>query len=83
MYFDFSVFVSRPTSLLVSKKDSVFSFMVFILSPNILISSAETNSSSVPFNSKPRCKQENNVWKGVDWMHMAQDRDHWQILGTQ
>jgi hypothetical protein len=19
-------------------------------------------------------------WEGVDWVHMAQDRDHWQVF---
>jgi hypothetical protein len=37
---DFSAFISRPTFLLASKRVSLFSFMVFILLPNKLISSA-------------------------------------------
>jgi hypothetical protein len=36
MYFVFSEFISRPISLLASKGDSVFTFMVFTLSPNKL-----------------------------------------------
>jgi hypothetical protein len=40
IYFVFSAFTSRPTSLLASKRVSVFSFMVFILS------SSSSSSSS-------------------------------------
>jgi hypothetical protein len=37
---------------------------------------------------RPRYRWEGNirmdcreiVWKGVDWMHLAQDRDQWQVL---
>jgi hypothetical protein len=32
IYFVFSAFISRPTSLLASRRVPVFSFMVFILS---------------------------------------------------
>jgi hypothetical protein len=39
-YFVFSAFIFRPTSLLASRSVSVLSFMVFIPSPNKLISSA-------------------------------------------
>jgi hypothetical protein len=51
--FVFRAFISRATSLLASKRVSVFSFLVFILSPNNLTSSAYTNSWCVPFISKP------------------------------
>jgi len=40
----FSVFICRPTSLLVSKGASVFFFMVFMFSANELITSAYTVS---------------------------------------
>jgi hypothetical protein len=37
---------------------------------------------------RPKCIWENNitmtlrgmVWEGVDWIHLAQDRDQWQAL---
>jgi len=37
---------------------------------------------------RPRSRWEDNVrmdvrevgWEGVDWMHLAQDRDQWQAL---
>jgi hypothetical protein len=40
-----------------------------------------------PFG-RARCRWENNIrmdlqeigWEGVDWMHLAQDRDQWQAL---
>jgi hypothetical protein len=51
MYYVFCTFISRPTSLLASERISVFSFMVFVLSPNKL-SLAWTNSWCVLFNSK-------------------------------
>jgi hypothetical protein len=40
-------------SLLASKRVSLFSFMVFTLSPKKLTSSAQTHCWCVPFNSKP------------------------------
>jgi hypothetical protein len=35
-----------------------------------------------------RCRLEDNIimdfreigWKGMDWIHLAQDRDQWQVL---
>jgi hypothetical protein len=38
--------------------------------------------------TRPRCRWEDNIrmylrkigWEGVDWMHLAQDRDQWQAL---
>jgi len=44
IYFVFSVFISRPTFLPSSKSVSVFSFIIFILLHNKLISSAWTNN---------------------------------------
>jgi hypothetical protein len=37
---------------------------------------------------RPGCRWEDNIgmelreigWKGVDWMHLAQDRDQWQTF---
>jgi len=37
---------------------------------------------------RPRCRWEDNIrmdiwekgWEGVDWIHLAQDRDQWQTL---
>jgi hypothetical protein len=37
---------------------------------------------------RPRCKWEDNIrmdldgigWEGVDWMHLAEDRDQWWAL---
>jgi hypothetical protein len=37
---------------------------------------------------KPRCRLEDNIkmdlrdirWGGVDWIHLAQDRDQWRAL---
>jgi hypothetical protein len=47
----FSAFISRPISLLASKRVSLFSFIVFTLSPSKLVSSAYTVadvSQSIP-----------------------------------
>jgi len=38
--------------------------------------------------TRPRQRQYDNIkmnlreigWEGVDWIHLAQDRDHWQSL---
>jgi hypothetical protein len=43
IYFVFSAFISRPTSLLAYRRVSVFSFMVFTLSSNKLTLAAKTN----------------------------------------
>jgi hypothetical protein len=37
---------------------------------------------------RPRCRWEDNIrmdlweigWEGVDWMHLAQDRDQWRAV---
>jgi hypothetical protein len=37
---------------------------------------------------KPRCRWEDNItmnlrkvgWEGVDWLHVAENRDQWQAL---
>jgi hypothetical protein len=41
MYFVFFALISRPTSLPASKSVSVFSFIVFVLSPNKLTPSIQ------------------------------------------
>jgi hypothetical protein len=41
-----------------------------------------------PEGKRPRHRWEYNIriylgeirWEGVDWMHLAQDRDHWQAV---
>jgi hypothetical protein len=38
--------------------------------------------------ARPRCRWQDNIrmdlkeimWEGVDWIHLAQDRDHWLAL---
>jgi len=52
-YTQSSVVTSRITYLLASNRASVFFFMVFTFSPNILISSTQTRSCRVPFNFNP------------------------------
>jgi hypothetical protein len=51
---------------------------------NILVEKPEQKS---PLR-RPRCRWEDNArmdlrgtgWEGLDWMHLAQDRDKWQAL---
>jgi hypothetical protein len=51
---------------------------------NILIGKSEGKR---PF-ARPRCRWEGNIridiveieWEVVDWMHLAQERDHWWVL---
>jgi len=49
----FSIFNSRPDSLLASNRVSVFSFMVYVFTSNILKSSAWTKISYFLLNSNP------------------------------
>jgi hypothetical protein len=50
----------------------------------ILVSKPEGNRS----HGKPRCRWEDNSrmyireigWEGVDWIHLAQERDQWRYL---
>jgi hypothetical protein len=43
-----------------------------------------------PESGKPKCKWDNDVkmcvtkmrWEGLNWIHLAQDRDKWQALGN-
>jgi hypothetical protein len=53
IYIIFSVFTSRPISLLSSIRASVFLFIVFMLSPNRFTSSVQTRSWCFPFNFSP------------------------------
>jgi hypothetical protein len=47
----------------------------------------EKNERERPLG-RTKCRWENNIiiglregeWKGVNWMHLAQDRDQWRIL---
>jgi hypothetical protein len=53
VYLVFFTFVSRPTSLLASIKVSVFLFMLSMLSPSRLTSSAYAKSRCDPFHFSP------------------------------
>jgi hypothetical protein len=51
---------------------------------NILVGKPEANRPL----GRPKCRWENNIrmdlketeWEGMYWIHLAQDRGHWQAL---
>ena len=53
MYLVFSAFTTSPISLLSTNKASAFFFIVCMLPPNLLTSSASTSSWCLPLNFKP------------------------------